>query len=174
MMRALALFALLCLPLGVLPVAAQYAQPQEPVIGAEEAAPPPASWATRCVSSARSEPVDCSISQRAVTQQGQLVGAVTIRVARESGDLLMIVTAPLGLYIPAGVSFNIDGAASQPLQLRTCERGGCIADVAINADTFAAMRNGQKLNLVFQNGPQRVVTLPMSLIGFTAAIDKAR
>ena len=66
MMRALALLALLCLPLAVLPASAQEAQPQEPVIGAEEAAPPPASWATRCISSARSEPVDCSISQRAV------------------------------------------------------------------------------------------------------------
>lgn len=173
-MRSLMLLALLCLSLGALPVMAQEPQTPEPVIGAEEAAPPPASWATRCVSTARSEPVDCSISQRAVTQQGQLVGAVTIRVARESGNLLMIVTAPLGLYIPAGVAYNIDGGASQPLQLRTCERGGCIADVAISAETLTAMRNGQKLNIVFQNGPQRVVTLPMSLIGFTAAIDKAK
>lgn len=173
-MRLLALLALLCLPLSAAPILAQEAAPQEPVIGAEEAAPPPASWATRCISSARSEPVDCSISQRAVTQQGQLVGAVTIRMPRGDGNAQMIVTAPLGLYIPAGVSYNIDGAASQPLQLRTCERGGCIADIALSADVLGAMRNGQKLNIVFQNGPQRVVTLPMSLIGFTAAIDKAK
>jgi invasion protein IalB len=171
-MRALAFLAVLCLCFAVLPSSAQEGQPEEPLIGAEEAAPP-ASWATRCVSAARAEPADCSISQRAVTQQGQLVGAVTIRVPREGGDLQMIVTGPLGIYIPAGIAFNIDGGTTQPLQLRTCDRNGCVADVVVNAELLAAMRNGQKLNVVFRDGPQRVVTLPMSLIGFTAAINKA-
>jgi invasion protein IalB len=170
-MRSLAFLALLCLVLGALPAAAQ--ETQEPVIGAEEPAPP-ASWATRCVSGGRADPIDCSISQRAVTQQGQLVGAVTIRMPREGGDPLMVVTAPLGLYIPAGISFGVDEGALQPLQLRTCERGGCVADVTLSADILTSMRGGQKLNIVFQNGPQRAVTLPMSLVGFTAAIEKAR
>ncbi|MDP3315873.1 MAG: invasion associated locus B family protein, partial [Devosia sp.] len=104
----------------------------------------------------------------------QLVGAVTIRMPREGGDPLMVVTAPLGLYIPAGISFGVDEGALQPLQLRTCERGGCVADVTLSADILTSMRGGQKLNIVFQNGPQRAVTLPMSLVGFTAAIEKAR
>lgn len=170
-MRTLAFLAMTCLALGVVPATAQEAQ--EPVIGAEEPAPA-ASWATRCVSGGRADPIDCSISQRAVTQQGQLVGAVTIRMPREGGDPLMVVTAPLGLYIPAGISYGIDNGALQPLQLRTCERGGCVADVTLGADVLNAMRAGQRLNIVFQNGPQRAVTLPMSLVGFTAAFDKAR
>lgn len=170
-MRRLTLLALFCIGLGAVPAVGQEAQ--EPVIGADEAAPA-ASWATRCVSGGRTEPIDCSISQRAVTQQGQLVGAVTIRLPREGGDPLMVVTAPLGLYIPAGISFGIDTGSLQPMQLRTCERSGCVADTVLNADTLNAMRGGQKLNIVFQNGPQRAVTLPMSLVGFTAAIDKAR
>jgi invasion protein IalB len=170
-MRSLAIFAVLCLAAGPLAAVAQEAQ--NPVAGAEDA-PPPASWATRCVSGGRAEPLDCSISQRAVTQQGQLVGAVSIRMLPDGADPIMVVTAPLGLYIPAGISYAIDEGTLQPLQLRTCERGGCVADIALSANALEAMRGGQKLNILFQDGTQRTVTLPMSLAGFTAAIEKAR
>jgi len=57
--------------------------------------------------------------------------------------------------------------------VQTCDRNGCYAEVALAAEQLAALRAGQKLNVAFQNMNKQVITLPMSLVGFTAAFDGA-
>jgi len=130
-------------------------------------------WAARCAANGRQDPLECSISQRAVTKQGQLVGSVTIRTIAGS-EPMMIVSVPLGLYIGAGVSFDVDGANPQQLQLETCDRAGCYAQLKLTEDHLNAFRGGQALDIVFQNLNRQPVKLPMSLVGFTAAYDKVR
>ena len=71
-----------------------------------------------------------------------------------------------------GIGFDIDGASAQKLELQTCDRGGCYASGPLTAEVLSAMQNGQKLNIVFQNMQKQPITLPMSLIGFTAAYQK--
>jgi invasion protein IalB len=130
-------------------------------------------WAARCAANGRQDPLECSISQRAVTKQGQLVGSVTIRTIA-GGEPIMIVSVPLGLYLGAGVSFDVDGANPQQLQLETCDRAGCYAQLKLTDDHLNAFRGGQALDIVFQNLNRQPVKLPMSLVGFTAAYDKVK
>jgi invasion protein IalB len=176
--RFLVATALVC-GLGAMPALAQ-----ETVLGgagdnaapaATAAAPaaPTVAWATRCVSDSRTAPVDCSLVQRLVTPQGEQVGGATIRMDA-TGKPNVLANLPLGLAIPAGVTMDVDGAQSQPLQLQTCDRNGCYAAAPIPDAVLAAMQKGKKFNVNFQTLNKRAVSLPLSLAGFTAAYAKIK
>ena len=68
----------------------------------------------------------------------------------------------------------VDANAPKALDLQTCDRTACYAETGLPAELVAAMQGGQKLNITFQNMQKQPVTLPMSLIGFTAAFDQAK
>jgi invasion protein IalB len=162
--------------LALFTVAPGIAQDQPAVDAPAVEAPqqqPASPWASRCAANGRQDPLECNISQRAVTKQGQLVGSVTIRTIAGT-DPVMVVSVPLGLYLGAGVSFDVDGANGQQLELETCDRAGCYAQLKLTEDTLNAFRGGQVLDIVFQNLNRQPVKLPMSLVGFTAAYDKVR
>jgi invasion protein IalB len=153
------------------------AQQQEPVLGAEArpaAAPAPAAWASQCVADGRTTTPDCSVFQRGVTQTGQVVGSVTIRIPPGTSEPVMVVSAPLGLSVPAGISYSIDGATPQVLQIQTCDQSGCFASQPVTQETLSAMFKGQKLDIAFANMNQQTITLPLSLVGFTAAYDRIK
>ncbi len=114
------------------------------------------------------------MEQRLLMQgTNELVGAVTIQTL-SSGKPAIIASLPLGLYIPGGVSLDVDGAASQKLDLQTCDRTGCFATAQLADATLAAMQKGKKLDLVFQSVSKRNVTLPLQLTGFAAAYQKIK
>jgi len=151
---------------------------QEPVLGGEaEAAAPAATarWSGRCVSVDRQSGAECTMVERAfVGANRQVVGSVSLRFPPDGAAASLNVTVPLGIFLGAGIGFNVDGAASQQLELQTCDRSGCYASGAVSPDTLAAMQNGQKLNILFQSMSKQVVTLEMSLVGFTAIYQKLK
>ena len=155
--------------------AAAPASAQEPVLGGEaEAAPAAAQWSGRCVSEARQSGAECTMLERAfVGSNRQVVGTVSLRLPAD-GATSLLVSVPLGIYLAAGIGFNVDGAATQQLELQTCDRNGCYGSGAVSPETLAAMQNGQKLNIVFQSMNKQAVTLEMSLVGFTAVYQKLK
>ena len=149
---------------------------QEVVLGGEgDTAQPAAAWASRCVSTSRQEGLDCSVSQRAVAQgTGQLLGSVVVRIPPTDKTPVILVTAPLGLFIPGGISLDVDGTATQKLDLQLCDRGGCYARATLAGDFLNAMIKGKALDVVFQDTKEQPVKLPMSLAGFGEAFAKIK
>lgn len=151
---------------------------QEPVLGGEAdpaAAAPTAQWSGRCVSDGRQSGAECTMIERAfVGNNRQVVGSVSLRFPPDGAGPSLLVSAPLGIYLGAGIGFNIDGAGAQQLDLQTCDRNGCYASGPVSPETLAAMQNGQKLNIVFQSMNKQAVTLEMSLVGFTATYQKLK
>lgn len=151
---------------------------QEPVLGGEaEAAPaaPTAQWSGRCVSDDRQSGAECTMIERAfVGANRQVVGTVSLRFPPAGAAANLQVSVPLGIYLGAGIGFNIDGAGAQQLELQTCDRNGCYASGAVSPEILTAMQNGQKLNILFQSMSKQVVTLEMSLAGFTATYQKLK
>lgn len=156
--------------------AAASASSQEPVLGGEgEAAAPTAQWSGRCVSDARQSGAECTMIVRAfVGSNRQVVGTASLRFPPDGATPSLQVSVPLGIYLGAGIGFNIDGAAAQQLELQTCDRNGCYGSGAVSPETLGAMQNGQKLNILFQSMSKQAVTLEMSLVGFTAVYEKLR
>ncbi|CAN7421979.1 invasion associated locus B family protein [Devosia sp. LjRoot16] len=163
--------------LYVFAVALSFAAPaaaQEPVLGGEaEAATPTVEWTGRCVSEARQSGAECTMTKPAFAAK-QMVGRASLRFPPDGATASLHVSVPLGIYLGAGIGFNIDGAGGQQLELQTCDRSGCSASAVMSPETLAAMQNGQKLNILFQSMSKQVVTLEMSLVGFTAVYQKLK
>jgi invasion protein IalB len=162
------------------PAAAAPAQkPAVPLAQAPGAQPPAAQgqpqpgWVSRCMSDARQTQVDCAVEQTAVvTNTGQLVAAIVVRVPHDTRQPTMMIHVPVGLYLPAGVNIQVD--ESKPLQfvLQTCDLKGCYAGAPLPADMLAAMKAGKKLGVTFQNLQKENITVPLPLENFAEAFQK--
>lgn len=140
---------------------------------AADAAATTAAWSTGCSSDGRSAALDCSVEQRAVvTNTGQLVTLVRVRVPADTKKPVMMVQVPLGLFLPAGVTVDVDGNNIQKLGVQTCDTTGCYAGSPISPEVLTAMFGGQKLNVSFQPLNKQPVKIPMELNGFRAAFIK--
>lgn len=148
---------------------------------AQDAAPPaatpgPAPWDAFCTGQGRREALECEIRQRVVVAgTGQLLTGVTIKVPSDAAaQSAMMVQTPFGLFLPAGLTFAIDGAEVLSLPLQTCDGSGCYAGSPVSADLLAALQRGETLTVTFQDVQQNSIAVPVSLLGFSAALEKAR
>jgi invasion protein IalB len=137
--------------------------------------PPP--WGSRCVALTRESALDCLVEQKLiVANTGQLLGAVTIRIPNDTKQPVLMIQTPIGLYLPAGVTVDVDGAdrLKFKFQLQTCDANGCYVGSPMPKGLLDRMEKGQKLNVVFQNLQKQPITMSMALAGFAEAYQKVR
>ena len=140
---------------------------------AEAAAPAPAPWAARCLSEGRGSALDCVMEQRVVmSNTGQLLAAITIRMPAGSTSPVMMIQTPYGLYLPAGLKLAVGEQSFDALPLQTCDNQGCYAGEQVSEAMLTAMKGGESLQITFQDQGRRDINVPVSLLGFTAAIEK--
>jgi invasion protein IalB len=145
----------------------QSAPAQQPA-GEEQAAKAPPPWSSRCTTVSRGTPLDCQLEQRAVvTETGQLLVLLTVRVPADTGKPVLMVQAPLSTFLPEGIRLNVDGQHETKLDYQTCDNQGCYVATPISDDLLKAMFKGVKLNVTIQGLDRRTFTVPMSLAGFT-------
>lgn len=141
--------------------------------GQGQAEAPP--WAARCTAPSREAPLDCQMEQRAVvTETGQLLVLVTVRVPGATKKPVMAIQVPLSLDLEAGVGIDIDGQNATKLDYRTCDPNGCYAGTPISDAFLQAMFKGLKLNVTIGNLNGQTLTVPMSLVGFTDVYGMVR
>ena len=108
------------------------------------------------------------MEQRAVvTETGRLLILLTIRVPAETRKPVLAIQAPNSIYLPAGVTIDIDGDQKAKLEFQMCDGNGCYAAAPIADDLKQAMFKGLKMNVAFQNLNKREFKVPMSLSSFT-------
>jgi invasion protein IalB len=141
----------------------------------ENASTPPPSWSTGCVAEQRGGQLNCSVEQRAiVTNTGQLVASVRINVPQDTKKPVMMIQVPLGLFVPAGITIDVNGTNAQKLDIQTCEAQGCYAGAPVPDAFLAAMLKEPKLNLTFQSLNKQSINLSLPLIGFPQAYAKIK
>jgi invasion protein IalB len=132
-------------------------------------------WSTECSATAREAEPDCEMRQRAfVTETGQLLMLLTIRVPAATREPVMILQAPITTYLPAGIRLDIDGGAATTLEYQTCDDQGCYTATAVSAELLEALRRGSKLNLTIESQQRRSLVIPISLTGFTEVYERIR
>jgi invasion protein IalB len=163
------------------------AAPEAP--GAQEAPPPageqtpPAApdmterqfqdWLLRCGPTREGREV-CEMQQQTTDKEGRTVMAIAIGTVPGRSDLGLLIILPLGIALPEGVQLAIDGGAEMPLELDRCERQGCRIEMLIEPDLLTRLKAGREAKVFFQaddpEGQRRRLGVPMSLLGFSAAL----
>ena len=144
---------------------------------AKPATPKPADanpWVVNCASGGQSTDLQCQVSQNLTeSKTGQRVLTVTVRKQTgENAGLAMLLALPHGLFLPAGETYQIDSGAKATVAIQTSDQNGAYAAVPLTPELLTAMKAGTNLNIGMESVTRKPVTIPVTLTGFTAAIDK--
>jgi invasion protein IalB len=84
----------------------------------------------------------------------------------------MIFILPLGILLPAGMTFNIDDGEKNKLPVRICLPGGCKVRMILNKKLIGALKKGNQATVTFVGGKTRKqIIVEISLNGFTKAMS---
>ncbi|PWJ91411.1 invasion associated locus B family protein [Mesorhizobium sp. M7D.F.Ca.US.004.03.1.1] len=126
-----------------------------------------------CSSGSSTAELQCQVSQNLTeAKTGQRVLTVTVRRDKGNGSLAMLLALPHGLFLPSGASYQIDQGQKTTVAIQTSDQNGAYAAAPLSPELIAAMKAGTNLNIGMESVTRKPVTIPVSLAGFTAAIDK--
>jgi invasion protein IalB len=157
-----------------------------PAAFAEDAKPAPAAlagtkpadanaWVVNCSSGTTGTNLQCQVSQNLTeSKTGQRVLTVTIRrqTGEAEGSLAMLLALPHGLFLPAGATYQIDSGPKVTVAIQTSDQNGAYAAAPLTPELLTGMKAGTNLNIGMESVTRKPVTIPLTLAGFTAAIDK--
>ena len=100
--------------------------------------------------------------------------SLTVRVPPDRKPI-MLIQAPLGIYVPAGVILQFGKGLAKSVPLQSCNLEGCLAEYAIAESEIAAMLKGQDLTISAQTPKKELAfTLKVTTNGFEAAYAKIK
>jgi invasion protein IalB len=133
-------------------------------------------WAVRCGQPAEGGPQACEMVQQRQDEQGQTVLAIAVGNIPNAPDPGMLIILPLGIWLPPGVILRVDNGEEVPARIERCERRGCQVELLLESKVLTLLKSGREANVLFQiydeQGQTRLVGVPFSLLGFTAALDE--
>ena len=133
-------------------------------------------WGYKCETPQGSDQKICFIFQRITSKKDdKRVADATIAYLPKVDKPVMVITLPLGVFLPAGIQLKIDDsedAANAPYV--QCIQDGCQARIAMDDKMITKMKGGKMLNIAFLTPQQKQLGFPISLNGFTAAIDSLK
>jgi invasion protein IalB len=168
---------------------AQTPAPGGTKLGRTTTAPPPPSepglevrqfqdWAVRCGRPAEGAAESCEMLQQRHDEQGQTVLAIAVGDVPNNDNPGMLIILPLGIWLPPGVVVKVDGGREVPARVERCERRGCQVELLLEPDVLTVLKSGREANVLFQiydqSGQTKVVGVPFSLLGFTAALEEIK
>jgi invasion protein IalB len=132
-------------------------------------------WAVRCAKQGPGATTACEMIQQRQDDQGQTVLAVAVGRVANTANPGMLIILPLGIWLPPGVVVKVDEGKEIPARIERCERRGCQVELLLEPDVLKLLKAGTRANVLFQiydeKGEPRVVGVPFSLLGFTAALN---
>ncbi len=133
-------------------------------------------WTYRC-GGKRLKGEQCIIMQNiSIRESGQRLLGVAVGYLGPDESPWLILTTPLGIFLPAGIVFNIvrmgKGGEEYKIPIHVCMPGGCRAFIPLDKNLIWAMKMGSQAKVAFMdNNTRKVITVEVSLAGFTRGLE---
>ncbi len=112
------------------------------------------------------------IMRQVVTNSGVFVGSFLLRDdPSQESRLLAVASVPLGVLLPFGLSWQIDGGKPVRVPYMLCDPTSCSAQLVVNEAYVQSLKRGATLKLIAKNRLNEDVTVDITLAGFTAVYD---
>lgn len=112
------------------------------------------------------------IMRQVVTNSGVFVGSFLLRDdPSQESRLLAVASVPLGVLLPFGLSWQIDGGKPVRVPYMLCDPQSCSAQLVVNEAYVQSLKRGGTLKLIAKNRLNEDVTIDVTLAGFTAVFD---
>lgn len=124
-------------------------------------------WGVNCGGTANG--LDCRTLQ--VLPIGEGGGQLTLAVRRtaDTRKPVMMLLAPLGIYLPAGIALKFGQAEAKAAAFTNCDSSGCLAEYPISDAELKALLDGQALTVWVQDMQRRPIASQVPGAGFPAA-----
>ncbi|KQN74035.1 hypothetical protein ASE94_03235 [Devosia sp. Leaf64] len=112
------------------------------------------------------------IMRQVVLANGQFLGSFLLRDdPGQESRLLAVAAVPLGVLLPFGLTWQIDGAKPVRVPYMICDPTSCATQLVINEQYVNSLKGGGKLTLTAKNRQNQDLAIEINLAGFTAAYD---
>ncbi len=133
-------------------------------------------WMQRCDTRPGATQQTCLLLQTVVhtkDKQKRALLAMTVGLSGPDKKPLMVIQVPLalGTFLPPGFKLVIPGIEPVRVAIQSCLQIGCSAKVPLLPDIMAAMKKANAGSIEIHTLRKRVIKVPISFKGFTAALD---
>lgn len=127
-------------------------------------------WSLRCVGEGAQR--RCELVQPVDDPEtGEPVMAMVVAPSGPDSVPVAWFVMPLGILLPPGIGLSIDDAEPDRLPIRHCEPGGCLAPLELSDEMQRRLRGGVTLEVLAYDIDEQQVSIPLSLMGFTAGMN---
>jgi invasion protein IalB len=114
----------------------------------------------------------CIMRQVVVTQNKQFMGSFLLRDdPGQESRLLAVAAVPLGVLLPFGVTWQIDGGKPIRVPYMLCDPQSCATQLVVNEAYVNSLKKGGKLTLTAKNRKNEDLVITINLAGFTGVYD---
>jgi invasion protein IalB len=112
------------------------------------------------------------IMRQVVLANGQFLGSFLLRDdPGQESRLLAVAAVPLGVLLPFGLTWQIDGAKPIRVPYMLCDPTSCATQLVINEQYVNSLKKGGTLKLTAKNRQNEDLTIEINLAGFTSTYD---
>ena len=112
------------------------------------------------------------IMRQVVLANGQFLGSFLLRDdPGQESRLLAVAAVPLGVLLPFGLTWQIDGSKPVRVPFMLCDPTSCATQLVINEAYVNSLKKGSTLKLTAKNRQNEDLTIEINLAGFTSAYD---
>ena len=134
----------------------------------------PALWGKTCQAGPDGKQV-CAVVQNVIvtdknTNKSLRALSVAVGYLATDGKLRMLLTLPLGINLPPGVTFQIDEGKANTLPIETCVAEGCRVAMAIDDSGRDSLTKSKMIRVTYQLANGQNLALPVQLAGFGDAL----
>lgn len=112
------------------------------------------------------------IMRQVVVANEQFLGSFLIRDdPGQESRLLAVAAVPLGVLLPFGLTWQIDGGKPIRVPFMLCDPTSCATQLVINEAYVNSLKRGGMLKLTAKNRQNQDLIVEINLAGFTAVYD---
>jgi len=131
-------------------------------------------WRVRC-NTPTGAPAACQIFQNIVVKEsGQPVLKFAVGFAEDGNTAVGIFVIPLGIYLPPGLTLQVDDGQVFEMAIEICGKKGCRVRFSFDDNLLTLFKRGSSATVTFYVGDQKAIRIPVSLKGFTLALKDVR
>ena len=112
------------------------------------------------------------IMRQVVVANNQFLGSFLLRDdPGQESRLLAVAAVPLGVLLPFGLTWQIDGGKPIRVPFMLCDPQSCATQLVINEAYVNSLKKGGVLKLTAKNRQNKDLVIDISLAGFTSVYD---
>jgi invasion protein IalB len=129
-------------------------------------------WTARCEAPEGGGPRACYLFQNILLKKAnrQLLH-VAVGYQPRTDTAAAVFTLPLGVSLPGGLSLTVDEGKPLRMRYERCDANGCRAPLTLNDGLIKSLKGGRWARVAFFDSNRREVSVPVSLLGFTAGFN---